>query len=487
MQGLKISRRLFFISCASLIFITQNFAQRVGINGDGALPNASAALDINVSAMPGIKTGLLIPRVTEAQRMGMNPLPEAAQGLMVYQTDGQQGFYYNTSGSVIPSWTNVVSNQSLRWNVIQSATGNLFLDNAANTTAFSFNGFTTGNAFSLSTNTVTSGNLLNLFSNSNAGAGGNSSRMLNINRIGVNANNGHTSTGINVSVSSTGAGSLNYGGYFLAGGGITNYGVFAKAQSGIAIAVAAENSSTLDEDQYGLYATKTGNTGNGIGYAVSGRATGTASQNYGGNFFATGSPNNFGIYSRVIGVGTAVFARTESSNLGIGYGVRSEITGSAAVNYAGFFSAKDATNNYALFVPANSGRVSLGSTSSDVNAMLSINNGHFQSQQTVPPTIVSSLNAGILSNGSIEQGSSDVGGTFTITSGGGTPSSGDQATITFNKSFSKKAKVILTPASLNAAGRQFYVVSNAHSFTIVFLVAPLVNTVYAYNYIVIDN
>lgn len=486
MQNFSISRRLIFISCASLIIITQTFAQRVGINGDGALPNASAALDVNVSAMPGMKTGLLIPRVTEAERNAMNPLPEAAPGLMVYQTDGQNGFYYNTSHSVFPSWTLVVSNHSLRWNVLQSATGNLFLDNAGNTTAFSFNGFTTGNAFSLSTNTVTSGNLLNLFSNSNAGTGGNTSRMLNINRIGVNANNGHTSTGIQVSVSSTGSGSTNYGGYFVSGGAATNYGVFARTSSGVASALVAENISTDDGIQYGLNATTNGNLGNGFGHAVSGRATGSANQNFGGNFFATAAIQNYGIYARIIGAGSAVYAKTETSN-GTGFGIFSEITGTASINYSGYFTAKGATNNYALFVPANSGRVSLGSASSAATAMLSINDGHFQSQQTVPPTIVSSLNAGILSNGSIELGSSDVAGTFTITSGGGTPSSGDQATITFNKSFSKKAKVILTPASPNAASRQFYVVSNAHSFSIVFLVAPLVNTVYAYNYIVIDN
>lgn len=486
MQHLKVSLSIIILIVV-FIYSKPTSAQRVGINGNGAVANASAALDVDVSAMAGAKRGLLIPRVTEAERLAMNPLPEAAQGLMVYQTDGQAGFYYNTSGSAIPNWTAVVSNQSLRWNVLQSATGNLFLDNAANTTAFTFNGLNTGNAFSLSTNTITSGNLLNLFSNSNAGTAATSSKMLNINRIGANSNNGHISTGINVSVGTTGPGSINYGGYFLSGGGTTNYGVYAKAQSGIATAVAAENTSTVDDDQYGLYATKSGNTGGGIGYAVSGRASGTGSQNYGGNFYATAANNNFGIYARVVGVGTAVFARTESSGIGIGFGVRSEITGPAPVNYAGYFSAKDATNNYALFVPANGGRVSLGSSSSDMNAMLSISNGHFQTQQTLPPTIVAYSNAGILSNVFFGAGSTDVGGSFTIISGGGTTVPGEQALITFNKPFSKSAKVIITPSSINAAGRPFFVESSTTNFFIYFLQAPVPNSVYSYNYIVIDN
>jgi hypothetical protein len=417
MQHLIIARSLVFILCATLFFSFQNFAQRVGINGNGAAANASAAFDIDVSAMPGMKTGLLIPRVTEAERVAMSPLPEAAPGLIVYQTDGQPGFYYNTSGSVIPNWTAVVSNQSLKWNVLQSATGNLFLDNAANTTAFSFNGFTTGNAFSLSTNTVTSGNLLNLFSNSTSGSANTSSRMLNINRIGANSNNGHISTGINVTISSTGNSSINYG----------------------------------------------------------------------GNFLTSGASTNYGIYSRINGAGTAVYARTESAVNGIGYGLRSEITGNAIQNYAGFFSAKDATHNYALFVPANSGRVSFGSASSDEYAMLSINNGHFQAQQTVPPTIVAYPNAGILSNVSLKPGSSDVAGTFTIISGGAANTPGEQAIITFNKPFSNNARVILTPASFQAAARQFFVVSTSTTFFIYFLQAALPNTEYTYNYIVMDN
>ena len=76
-------------------------AQNIAINTTGASANASAMLDIASNG----NLGLLIPRVTLAQRTAMNPLAAAAQGLTVYQTDGVQGFYYNTSTTTTPTWS----------------------------------------------------------------------------------------------------------------------------------------------------------------------------------------------------------------------------------------------------------------------------------------------------------------------------------------------------------------------------------------------
>lgn len=94
------------------------FAQQIGtsISDDGALPNTNAMLDIQ-SPATGDGKGLLIPRVTQAQRTTadgalagglLNNLGElrggAARGLLVYQTDGSQGLYYNYSGTAAPLW-----------------------------------------------------------------------------------------------------------------------------------------------------------------------------------------------------------------------------------------------------------------------------------------------------------------------------------------------------------------------------------------------
>lgn len=97
-----------------LLCITSNAdAQIVSINLDGSAPNTNAMLDIKSTGTQG--RGLLIPRLTLAQRTVastsgglLNASGQlhggAAQGLIVYQTDGTQGFYYNTSTTASPTW-----------------------------------------------------------------------------------------------------------------------------------------------------------------------------------------------------------------------------------------------------------------------------------------------------------------------------------------------------------------------------------------------
>ncbi len=60
----------------------------VGINNP--TPHAKSLLDLTSS-----DKGLLTPRMTAAQRTAMFPAPDATgKGMLVYQTDGVQGFYY---------------------------------------------------------------------------------------------------------------------------------------------------------------------------------------------------------------------------------------------------------------------------------------------------------------------------------------------------------------------------------------------------------
>jgi len=77
---------LLFLAIAALLSL-QTLAQTgVAINATGAAPDTSAMLDVS-SAIKGI----LIPRMTEAERSAI-ALP--AKGLLVYQTDVTEGFYY---------------------------------------------------------------------------------------------------------------------------------------------------------------------------------------------------------------------------------------------------------------------------------------------------------------------------------------------------------------------------------------------------------
>src|SRR6478609_6587658 len=76
-----------------LVFVVMQItthAQSVGINDDASLPNASAILDIKVSA--AAKKGVLIPRMTGAQR---NAIINPAKGLLVYDSTSNAFWFHN--------------------------------------------------------------------------------------------------------------------------------------------------------------------------------------------------------------------------------------------------------------------------------------------------------------------------------------------------------------------------------------------------------
>ncbi|NQV01459.1 MAG: hypothetical protein HQ542_02355, partial [Bacteroidia bacterium] len=77
-----------FIILAAFFLLSVTIDAQVAINEDGTDGDPSAMLDVKSTSK-----GLLIPRMTEAQRMAIiNP----AKGLLVYQTDADSGFYYNS-------------------------------------------------------------------------------------------------------------------------------------------------------------------------------------------------------------------------------------------------------------------------------------------------------------------------------------------------------------------------------------------------------
>lgn len=95
-----------FISTLILIIMmicTNALAQGVGINETGDTADASAILDIKSTTK-----GLLTPRMTAAQR---GSISSPATGLLVYQTDGIVGFYYNAGTSGTPNWKQLSSTQ----------------------------------------------------------------------------------------------------------------------------------------------------------------------------------------------------------------------------------------------------------------------------------------------------------------------------------------------------------------------------------------
>ena len=99
----------FFVVLFFLLIISKSNAQNGGIGAAAFVPNPSSMFEIQSGA--AANKGFLPPRVTDAQRAAMNPLPAAAQGLIVYQTNtvgaSLEGLYYNTSLTTTPNWVYV--------------------------------------------------------------------------------------------------------------------------------------------------------------------------------------------------------------------------------------------------------------------------------------------------------------------------------------------------------------------------------------------
>ncbi len=80
------SQIIFIISILFYISFFNKTYSQVAINTSGNQPDNSAMLDISSNSK-----GILIPRMLEADRTGIS---SPAQGLMVYQTNNSEGFYY---------------------------------------------------------------------------------------------------------------------------------------------------------------------------------------------------------------------------------------------------------------------------------------------------------------------------------------------------------------------------------------------------------
>lgn len=109
-EKIKIGFILLLMLLASSNLSVLSQTKNVGIGTDN--PNASALLDLDVSNNTEFPTkkGLLIPRVTEAQK---NAISDPANGLIIYQTDGTFGFYYYDGSSWVKLTTATEANQYL--------------------------------------------------------------------------------------------------------------------------------------------------------------------------------------------------------------------------------------------------------------------------------------------------------------------------------------------------------------------------------------
>ena len=112
-----------------------SFSQGVGVNINGANANPKALLDIDVTGI-NPKVGLLLPRMTTAERDAISSTPSTPESLLIYNTDTRCfEAYFNgswvaigclecqvpqpTAGTNTPSVTQIVWN----WSSVNGATG----------------------------------------------------------------------------------------------------------------------------------------------------------------------------------------------------------------------------------------------------------------------------------------------------------------------------------------------------------------------------
>jgi len=81
MYKLKCSFVLF-----AIIIFNNCYSQSMSINTDGSAADSSAILDVKSNTK-----GILVPRVTKTQK---ESITTPAVGLLIFQTDGDRGFYY---------------------------------------------------------------------------------------------------------------------------------------------------------------------------------------------------------------------------------------------------------------------------------------------------------------------------------------------------------------------------------------------------------
>ncbi len=129
---LRLRAQLLLTALASCLLAQ---AQNVGINvkTPPAAPNPAAMLDLDVTDIPSSqsKRGLLVPRMTEAQRLAIATTP-ADNGLLVYQTDvgasadttNARGLWYWDANTAPNQWRHL-SHAMRSWLLGGNAVGNV--------------------------------------------------------------------------------------------------------------------------------------------------------------------------------------------------------------------------------------------------------------------------------------------------------------------------------------------------------------------------
>ncbi len=125
----------------------------------------------------------------------------------------------------------------------------------------------------------------------------------------------------------------------------------------------------------------------------------------------------------------------------------------------------------------------LNGATSTTNSRLTIDDGHWTSQQTTGP--VSAVAGANVTTAALSN-ETDVAGIIDITTSG-VPAAGAQATVTFDAAYGTAPIVVLTAANGAGAGIGAYVTRTTTTFTINFIGVPAASTSYQFYYQVIET
>ena len=315
-------------------------AQNAGI---GVAPDSSAQLDIQSTTK-----GLLIPSMTGSQIQGIR-IP--ATGLLVFQTDGTSGFYYNAGTPASPSWQPLASpSNQTAWKL----TGNGGTDSASD-----FVGTVDPKPLIFRVNNIASGMLDSTHAGAFLGYAAGNAAATGYGNVAIGKN----------SLSSVAAGSVNVAlgdsalNSFTAGGGAVAVGFYSLAQNASGVyntafgnyslyaASGSENTATGNlslaantqgentaKGSYALAADIGGSKNTALGTSAIGIGTSSEYQNYSNTAAGAGAlSNNMGGSNTAGGYNALAGNSSGGANTAMGYeALGSNLTGGGNTSTGAF-------------------------------------------------------------------------------------------------------------------------------------------------------
>ncbi|MGE3801101.1 MAG: beta strand repeat-containing protein [Candidatus Kapaibacterium sp.] len=188
-----------------------------------------------------------------------------------------------------------------------------------------------------------------------------------------------------------------------------------------------------------------------------------------------------GAFTTLVATGASTLGNGDAGDvLTVNTGGGTDLT----ISEAGLDRNSGATETLALDnTGAGNINVLINGATSTTNSRLTVDDGHWTSQQTTAPT---ALPAGANVATTVLANETDVAGFINITTSG-TPAAGAQGTVTFNAAYATAPIVVLTAANGAGAGVGAYVTRTTTTFTVNFIGVPAASTSYQFFYQVIET